>query len=234
MKYRNYLYIFHPNSLIQDSKEKLSFSSNPNSTMSMMTSNSKDDEKMKDKYDIKLIQSSDSKTISNQTFFLNLMELIYLTIYLLCTFPVDENEANNQKILNHFIKAIFEKICIDDHFITYYLDILNQKNYVKIAQKENIPNSTITKCLEEIPFKYHHWIIKNSAVKDNRLFCALLFLKILKYQNLLKIFQKNKPKENNPRVEIIKNMLSNHANLAQNDLISISQIIEKIKDSKKS
>ena len=45
------LYIFHPNSLIQDSKEKLSFNSNPNSTMSMMTSNSKDDEKMKDKYD---------------------------------------------------------------------------------------------------------------------------------------------------------------------------------------
>ena len=227
------LYIFHPNSLIQDSKEKLSFNSNPNSTMSMMTSNSKDDEKMKDKYDIKLIQSSESKTISNQIFFLNLMELIYLTIYLLCTFPVDENEANNQKILNHFIKAIFEKICIDDHFITYYLDILNQKNYAKIAQKENIPSSTISKCLEEIPFKYYHWIIKNSAVKDNRLFCALLFLKILKYQNLLKIYQKNKPKENNPRVEIIKNMFSNHINLAQNDLISISQIIEKIKDSKK-
>ena len=227
------LYIFHPNSLIQDSKEKLSFNSNPNSTMSMMTSNSKDDEKMKDKYDIKLIQSSESKTISNQIFFLNLMELIYLTIYFLCTFPVDENEANNQKILNHFIKAIFEKICIDDHFITYYLDILNQKNYAKIAQKENIPSSTISKCLEEIPFKYYHWIIKNSAVKDNRLFCALLFLKILKYQNLLKIYQKNKPKENNPRVEIIKNMLSNHINLAQNDLISISQIIEKIKDSKK-
>ena len=227
------LYIFHPNSLIQDSKEKLSFNSNPNSTMSMMTSNSKDDEKMKDKYDIKLIQSSESKTISNQIFFLNLMELIYLTIYFLCTFPVDENEANNQKILNHFIKAIFEKICIDDHFITYYLDILNQKNYAKIAQKENIPSSTISKCLEEIPFKYYHWIIKNSAVKDNRLFCALLFLKILKYQNLLKIYQKNKPKENNPRVEIIKNMFSNHINLAQNDLISISQIIEKIKDSKK-
>ena len=227
------LYIFHPNSLIQDSKEKLSFNSSSNSTMSMMTSNSKDDEKMKDKYDIKLIQSSESKTISNQIFFLNLMELIYLTIYFLCTFPVDENEANNQKILNHFIKAIFEKICIDDHFITYYLDILNQKNYAKIAQKENIPSSTISKCLEEIPFKYYHWIIKNSAVKDNRLFCALLFLKILKYQNLLKIYQKNKPKENNPRVEIIKNMLSNHINLAQNDLISISQIIEKIKDSKK-
>ena len=227
------LYIFHPNSLIQDSKERLSFNSNPNSTMTMITSNSKEDEKLKDKYDIKLIQSSESKIISNQILFLNIMELIYLTIYLLCTFPVDENEANNQKILNHFIKAIFEKICIDDHFITYYLDILNQKNYIKIAQKENIPNSTITKCLEEMPFKYHHFLIKNSAVKDNRIFSALLFLKLLKYQNLLKIYQKNKSKENNPRVEMIKNVFSNHINMAQNDLISLSQIIEKIKDSKK-
>ena len=227
------LYIFHPNSLFQDVGERISYNYNSNNTISIISNSSKDDDKMKEKYEIKLIQSLESKIISNQILLVNILELIFLTNYILWTFSLDGNDNNNQKLINHFMKPIFEKIFINNHFITYYLDIFNQKNFLKIAQKENIPNSIISKFLEESPFKYQHWLLKNASGKDNRLFSALLFLILLKYQSLLILYERNKEDNNNYKIEMVRNFFANYLNLSQNDLFYLVQIIEKIKDNKK-
>ena len=223
------LYIFHPNSLIQDSCEKFSFNYNNNNSISYLSMNSNCDDKAKEKYDIKILQSLDSKILSNQILIINLIELIFLTMYILWTIPLDDN----QKLLHYFMKPIFDKIYIEEHFITYYLDIVNQKHFLKIAQKENIPNSLISTFLEEIPLKYQHWFSKNVVAKDNRLFSALLFLIIIKYQSLLVLYEKNKGDENSFKIDTIRNIFNNNITIALNDLFSLSQIIEKIKDNKK-
>ena len=229
------LYIFHPNSLIQDKNEKILYSNyNTNNTVSTLSINAaKDDEKLKERYNIKVIQSLDSKILSNQILLINLIELIFLVMYILWTINLDDNDSGNQRLLHNFMKPIFEKIFIEEHFITYYLDIFNQKNFEKIVQKENIPNSITIKFFDEIPFKYQHWLMRNASGKDGRLFSALLFLIILKYQSLLILFEKNKGEEKNSKIDIIRNIFSNNINLAQNDLFLVSQFIEKIKDSKK-
>ena len=115
------------------------------------------------------------------------MELIFLTNFILWTIPFENDNTASQKILHYFMKPIFEYIFIEDHFLIYYLDIFNQKNFLKIAEKE-IPNILINKYLEELPIKYHHWLLKKASTKDNRLFSALLFLIILKYQSLIILF----------------------------------------------
>ena len=152
-------------------------------------------------------------------------------MYILWTIPLDDNNIGSQQLLNYFMKPLFQYIFVEDHFITYYLDIFNQKNFIKIVQKENISSSLISKFLEEMPFKYHHWLAKNVSTKDNRLFSAILYLIILKYQSLIILFEKNKGNENG--IEIIRNLFANNITLAQNDLLNLSLIIEKIKDNKK-
>ena len=224
------LYIFHPNSLIQDSSEKLSFNYNSNNSICLL-SNAIYDEKAKEKYDIKTLQSLDTKMLSNQILILDLLELTFLTMYFLWTVQLDDKESSNQKLLHFFMKPIFEKIYIEEHFITYYLDIFNQKNYLKLAQKEKVSDSVLSRFSEDIPIKYQHWFSKNVAAKDNRIFSALLFLIILKYQSLLILYEKTKGDEN--KIETIRNIFNNNINLAQNDLFAVIQIIEKIKDNKK-
>ena len=225
------IYNFHPISLIQEHSENVFSNYNTNSTTSFISMNSKDDEKQKEKIDIKLLQSLESKILSNQILIMNILELIFLTMYILWTIPLDDNNIGSQQLLNYFMKPLFQYIFVEDHFITYYLDIFNQKNFIKIVQKENISSSLISKFLEEMPFKYHHWLAKNVSTKDNRLFSAILYLIILKYQSLIILFEKNKGNENG--IEIIRNLFANNITLAQNDLLNLSLIIEKIKDNKK-
>ena len=113
------------------------------------------------------------------------------------------------------MKPIFEYIFIEDHFLIYYLDIFNQKNFLKIAEKAEIPNILINKYLEELPIKYHHWLLKKASTKDNRLFSALLFLIILKYQSLIILFEKNKGDENSTRIEMVRKIFSNNVSISQ-------------------
>ena len=226
------LYIFHPISLIQDNSEKLNSNYNTNSTISSFLSiNSKEDDKIKEKIEVKILQSLESKILSNQILIINIIELIFLTMYILWTIPSNDNNLGTLKLFHYFTNPIFQHIYIDDHFITYYLDILNQKHFLKIVQKENISSSIITKFLEEIPFKYHHWLLKNVSSKDNRLLSALLFLIIIKYQSFIILYEKNKGNENG--ADAIRNIFANNINLAQKDLFNVSLIIEKIKDNKK-
>ena len=229
------IYIFHPNSLIQDNSEKLAINYNANTTISFLSlsMNSKDDEKMKEKIEIKLLQSFESKILANQILIINIIELIFLTMYILWTIPLDDNNFNNQKLLHHFMKPLFEKIFVEEHFITFYLDIFNRKHFVKIAQRANISTSFISSFLEEIPNKYQHWLLKNASTKDNRIFSAILLLIILKYQSLIILYEKNKGGDDENRIEIVRNLFANNINWAQNDFFFITQINEKIKDNKK-
>ena len=86
------LYIFHPISLIQDNSEKLNNNYNTNSTISSFLSmNSKEDDKIKEKMEVKILQSLESKILSNQILIINIIELIFLTMYILWTIPSDDN-----------------------------------------------------------------------------------------------------------------------------------------------
>ena len=228
------IYIFHPNSLIQDSSYKSFTNYNSNSSISFLTLNSSSiEDKHKEKYEIKLLNSLDSKMLSSQILIINIIELTFLTTYILWTIPInDNNDLSTQNLLHQFMKPIFEKIFIEDHFITYYLDIFNQKNFMKLAEKENISDSLVSKFLEEIPFKYQHWTTKNPSTRDKRIFSALFYLIIIKYQSMLILYEKNQD-ENNNKIDLIRNIFANNIRLARNDLLSVSQIIEKIKDNKK-
>ena len=230
------LYIYHPISLIQDNSEKslYGYSSTNKDVTSLTINNTKEDEKIKEKYNLKIIQSLESKLLTSQILLINIIELAYLITYILWTLNLENKDVS---LLQNFIKPIFDKLLTAGHFITYYLDLFNQKNNIKLFQKDNrfTFDLIITKFCEEIPNEYQHWHIKNAAMKDGRLFSGLFFLIILKYQSFLILYEKNRGGEekNNKKIDMIRSIFANDINILQKDLFSVGQMIDKIRDSKK-
>ena len=211
------LYIFHPSSLLkkpQNLYEKVSIK----------------DKKSKEKNSIKLLQTTKAKLLSNQILFIDILELSFLVIYNLCAIP---SINNNNDLLKSFIIKIYEKIYIDGHFISYYLDIFNSKNVTKNIKASNMNKLIIENNLEEIPKKYYHWIDKNIKTKDNRIFSFLSFLVFLKYQSLMMNYNDEENNINSSNVKKIFDLFGNTFNSPfQIDLFEIMKYVSKIKDRK--
>ena len=215
--YDNNLYIFHPSSLLkipQNEYERVLVK----------------DKKSKEKNSIKLLQTPKAKLLSNQILFIDILELSFLIIYNLWTIPSINNDND---ILESFIMKIYEKIYIDGHFISYYLDIFNSKNVTKNIKASNMNKSIIENNLEEIPKKYCHWMDKNIKTKDNRIFSALSFLVILKYQSLMTNYNDEEKNINSSNNKKIFDLFENTFNSPfQKDLFEIMKYFSNIKDRK--
>ena len=208
------LYVFHPSSLENISQ--------------IETESNSQDKKAKEKNFIKILQTPQAKLLTNQILFIDILDFSFLIVYILWIMPSNNDNSNTSNI-NEFIKPIIEKIYIQGHFISFYLDIFNTKNVDKNISKENI-NNTITKnILEHIPMKYFHWLEKNIETKDIRLFSGLAYIIITKYASYLK--EKNKDLNNN--FDIIRGLFDGYIKLFQIDLSDIMKYYSKIKDRKK-
>ena len=185
--------------------------------------------KTKEKNEIKLLESSQAKLLSNQILFLDIFELSFHIIYILRTMS---SNANAIIKITSFIKSISEKIYYKGHFITFYLDIFNSKNANTYLKKAKVDNSIASHYLEEIPLKYDNWKENNIEIKDNRLFSILLFLIIFKYENLLIYYQNHKEKNNDSNINDISGIFEYNLNLCITDIIEINKYYSKIKDKK--
>ena len=229
---QNLLIAFFSSQLIFDRKlyiyNQQSLENIMNTSKTLINSNNK---KNKEKNLSKLIQASQTKLLSTQISFLNLLEFTYIIIYILWTLPKDEGDLNKTKLINQFIRPIFDKINIEGHFISYYLDIFNSKKSEKSIKKANISSLISSYNFEEIPDKYQHWLEYNFDIRDYRLFSALAYLILLKYENQMISFEKQKENNNN-NIQSIHDLFATNLYLFQIDICEVFKYFEKPKDKK--
>ena len=216
--YNTYLYIYHPNSLENISQNETDLISSH-------------DKKNKEKNIVKYLQSAHAKLLSNQVLFLDILELSLLILYNLWTISCDDNQINKNEILLSFIKPILEKMDVEGHFICFYLDVFNSKNCDKIMDKLYVNKSLALNKLKEIPMKYNHWEQKNIVTEDNRLFTALSYIILMKYESLM-INHENLKEIDNVLKKNIFVIFESNFNLFENDLREITKFYTKKKDKK--
>ena len=229
--------IFTPSSVNLDNYSTASGSSQ----MSLASDKSaKEDDKTsknknKEKSEIKLLQSGGVKIINNQVLVVDLYELSCIIIYLVWTLNFSP-EIKIVDVISNFIKPIYDKFFINQHYLTYYLDLSNQKkiNEKNSLVQEKLPPDIIEKIKLDIPAKYQHFILNNNVcVDDNRFATILSFLIMIKYNSLLYLYEKNKGFSSENQMSELKNLFSEMINVLQNDITCIIQIIEKNKENKK-
>ena len=153
----------------------------------------KESNKNKEKKEIKILQSQETKVLSDNIIFLNSFELSLNAILLIWTQKKEEEVKNAEKYAIGYISKLFDNMVYGDHFYSYYFDLLNnifQFNRKNIKEVDEM-NKKINK---EIDIKYKHYIEINPQVRDTRMISILLFLIIMKYQSLLINYEKMKNK----------------------------------------
>ena len=201
--------------------------------------------KMNEKKELKILQSQETKLLSNQIIFLNIFQLALSTSFLIWTSPKNKNTKDSEKYIKDFILKFYEEYSVNEHFISYYFDLLNpffnyhKKEYHNLLKK--IPDNIKEMINKEIKCNYKFYLIGNPYVKDTRIISALLFLIVMKYQSLIISYEKitnyqndqNEIKEINQRIENVRTLFNKLVSLAQSDILSITANINKIKDDKK-
>ena len=143
--------------------------------------------------------------------------------------------------LEKFREKVFKFFYLNNHFISYYIDLHNEffiynqpKKHLNIIRDlpkditEMIQNSTI------IRPEYKKYFIKNPYVKDNRLNTVILFLLFMKYQSMIIDYNlKSLFKTEENIKEKIKNFFKDYVENSLKDVVEIFQNISKIKEDKK-
>jgi hypothetical protein len=191
--------------------------------------------KNKEKKESKILQSQETKVISNQIMFINLFALSIYSSFLIKT---QSQDVKGEKYALEYISKLCEKMTYNNHFISYYLDLANQRFHFANKKNKEIPESIIKHINSEINDKYKHFLNGNPPVRDSRLITVLLYLIILKYRILLIDYEKSQYYEKGEdeikaKIEIIIKTFSMHTSIAQNDLLSLFYSINKIKEDKK-
>ena len=197
--------------------------------------------KINEKKEVKILQSSETKFLNNQIVFLNLFKLV-LESSILVWISQNDEQRNGEKCAIDYISNFYENMCFNGHFITYYFDILNKffhyekKSYQNL--KKDFPQQVNILLKKELSNNYKHYLNGNPTIQETRMTTALLFLIIMKYQSLLiqneidSNLEEDKVKIDNKK-EKIKQVFNKLVSLAQIDLLSLSVNINKIKDDKK-
>ena len=225
------IYTYNPESLLyiyDENKEEIS----------------NEEEKKKDKKNIKKIKSSKTKIINTEGILIILLELSLQVIYLLSTCKEEFNNSNINSYLTIFIQNIDKYFCKDNHFLSYYIDLHNEffiydqpKKHLNLIRdlpsniKEMIKNSKL------ISPEYDQYFIKNPYIEDNRLYSIFILLMFMKYKSLIMDYELNKAIfKSEQESDISKNVIDSFKEFIYNslkDVIDIYRNIKKIKEDKK-
>ena len=188
--------------------------------------------KNKDKKELKILQSQETKVINNKIIYINIFELSFLLLFLFLTNDKN-NDSKVENLVMDMISKLYDKMSYKGHFISYYFDLLNPFINFSHKKEKNIPEDIIKK----INNNYKNSIESNPYIKDTRIISVLLFLIILKYQSLLINYEKMKNYEKiedfHNKKEIIKKKFQAFVSLSQSDIKDIALNINKIKEDKK-
>ena len=236
---------FTKNYIIFDSKI---YTYNPESLLYIYDKNSddnyKEEEKNKEKKYIKLMKQTDRKIINDEGLFIIIFELSFQIIYLLWTIKGTLNNIATKLNIEKFISQINKYFYVEEHFLSYYIDLMNEyftylqprkhKNLVAKIPKEiseKIKNSLIIKK------EYNKFFLQNPYVKDNRLATIIIFLLFMKYQSKIINYEYSQNSfkfDNDTNIkEKVEKQFENFAEKAFGDVVTIFQNINKIKDDKK-
>ena len=225
------IYTYNPESLLyiyDENKEEIS----------------NEEEKKKDKKNIKKIKSSKTKIINTEGILIILLELSLQVIYLLSTCKEEFNNSNINSYLTIFIQNIDKYFCKDNHFLSYYIDLHNEffiydqpKKHLNLIRdlpsniKEMIKNSKL------ISPEYDQYFIKNPYIEDNRLYSIFILLMFMKYKSLIMDHELNKAIfKSEQESDISFNVIDSFKEFIYNslkDVIDIYRNIKKIKEDKK-
>ena len=79
---------------------------------------------MNDKKEIKILQSSETKVLSNQNAFINIFRLALISTYIICISP-NKDFKDIESIIFDYYSNFFGAITFKGNFISYYFDLLN-------------------------------------------------------------------------------------------------------------
>ena len=236
---------FTKNYIIFDSKI---YTYNPKSLLYIYNKNSDDnyneEEKNKDKKYIKLIKETDTKIINDEGLFIIIVELSFQIIYLLWTIRGTLNNIVNRMNIDKFISQIYNYFYVEEHFLSYYIDLMNEYfTYHQTRKHENLVVK-IPKDINEmiknsliIKKEYKKYFLQNPYIKDNRLASVIIFLLFMKYQSKIINYEYNQISSNFGNdtniKEKIEKQFENFVQKSLGDVVLIYQNINKIKDDKK-
>lgn len=193
--------------------------------------------KMNDKKEIKILQSSETKVLSNQIIFLNIFRLALVSTYIIYISPNQDIKNIESNIFDYY-SNFFEEITFKGHFVSYYFDLLNpffqfskKKNYQNL--KKDIPENINIMMNKEINNNYKFYFNGNPVIRDARLISICLLLFLIKYKSKLIVYEKFQKEQNQTELkyEPIKSIFLKFISLAQHDISSLN--ISKIKEDKK-
>ena len=145
----------------------------------------------KDKKETKIFQSPTSKFLNKRIIFFYIVQIALNSIYLF--WKVREKDKNIINICLDYITKFQEQIIINEHFIGYYLDLLNP--FFKI----NVKN--IVKQIPENIKNFFDNNMNNSfnyfSIRETKIISFSFFLIVMKFQSLLINFEKLKGNQNN-------------------------------------
>ena len=178
----------------------------------------------KDKKDTKIFQSPNSKFLNNQIIFLYIVQIALNSIYLF--WKVHEKDKNIINICLDYITKFQQKILINEHFIGYYLDLLNP--FFKINLKKlgkQIPEDIKTFFDNNMNNNFNYF-----SVRESKIISFSLILIIMKFQSLLINFEKLKGEQNNEI--LIKKAFEPYIDILENEIQFLLSKISKVKDNK--
>ena len=193
--------------------------------------------KINDKKEIKILQSSETKVLSNQNTFLNTFRLALISTYLIYISPNIDFKNIESTIFDYF-SNFYEAIAFKGHFVSYYFDLLNpffqftkKKNYQNL--KKDISEKLNIMISKEINNNYKFYLNGNPVIRDARLISICLLLILIKYKSKLIYYEKFQKEQNQSELNYnaIKSIFLKFICLAQNDISSLN--LSKIKEDKK-
>ena len=193
--------------------------------------------KMNDKKEIKILQSSETKALSNQIVFLNIFRLALISTYIIYISP-NKEYINIETIIFDYYSNFFEKTFFKGRLISYYFDLLNpffQFNKKKNSPnlKKDIPENINLMINKEINSNYKFYFNGNPAIRDARSISICLLLILIKYRSKLIFYEKSQNEQNQAELKFdpIKSVFLNFIWRAQSDIAFLS--LSKIKEDKK-
>mgnify|MGYP002623512048 CR=1 FL=1 len=193
--------------------------------------------KMNDKKEKKILQSSETKILSNQIIFLNIFRLALIPSYIIYILPNKEFKDIETSIFE-YLSNFYDTIYIKGHYISYYFDLLNpffQFDKKKISQnlKKDIPEKVNTMINKEINNIYKFYFNGNPVIRDARFISMCLLLILIEYKSKLLFYEKCQKEQNQtePKYDTIKSIFVNFIKAVQKDISSLN--LNKIKEDKK-
>ena len=242
---QNLIEEFTKANIIFDSKI---YSYNPHCLVYIYNGNNSDnfneEEKKKDKSYIKTIQLNETKIINSEGIFIIIVELSLNIIYLLWTIKGEYSNFSTRMVLNDFISKISTILFLNEHLISYYIDLKNEFfTYNQPKKHDNLIRSlpkNISEILNNsktININYKKYFMKNPYIKDNRILSIVVFLLFMKYKTMIINYEYKQNSFNTEEPgnfkEKVGDTFKNFIQKSLGDATKIYQNISKIKDDEK-